>query len=231
MRAMYVAIYLGLIACPLEVLLAAEPATRVEPIRLAAQDWPWWRGPTGDGIAPLRQKPPLHWSRTKNVLWTAQPPGRGHASPTVVGEHVFIPTADEAAATQSVLCFDRATGRQLWKTDVHAGGLEHKGNKKTSQASSSIACDGKRLFVNFLNKGAVYTTALDLDGGQLWQTKVSDFATHQGFGSSPALYKSFVFVTSDNPAGGVVAALDRASGQIVWKEDRPQKPNYASPIV
>jgi outer membrane protein assembly factor BamB len=231
MRVVCLAIYLGLLAGPSRMLIAGEPSTRVEPIRVGPQDWPWWRGPTGDGIAPPGQKPPLHWSRAKNVLWIARLPGRGHASPTVVGDRVFIPTADVAAVTQSVLCFDRTTGHQLWKADVHTGGLEHKGNKKTSLASSSIASDGKRLFVNFLNNGAVFTTALDLDGGHLWQTKVSGFATHQGFGSSPALYQAFVFVTSDNPAGGAVAALDRGSGEIVWKEDRPQKPNYASPIV
>jgi outer membrane protein assembly factor BamB len=212
-------------------LFAAELSKRAEPIAIGAQDWPWWRGPTRDGVAPPGQKPPLEWGRTKNALWSAPLSGRGHASPTVVGERVFIPVADEAAGTQSVICFARATGRQLWKTDVHSTGLDRKGNKKTSQASSSIACDGKRLFVNFLNSGAVYTTALDLDGGRLWQRKVSDFATHQGFGSSPAVYQSLVFVTTDNPAGGAVAALDRRSGEVVWKEGRPQKPNYASPIV
>ena len=188
------------------------------------------RGPTSNGVVPAGQNPPLEWSRTKNVIWSAPLPGRGHASPTVVGDRVFIPTADETAGTQSVYCFTRANGRQLWKTDVFTTGMDRKGNKKTSQASSTIACDGKRLFVNFLNGGGVYTTALDLNGQQLWQTKVSAFATHQGFGSSPALYKSLVYVTTDNNAGGAVAVRDGA-GKIVWKEDRPQKPNYASPIV
>ncbi len=208
-----------------------QSARAVEPIEVGPQDWPCWRGPTADGVAPAGQKPPLEWSRSKHVVWSAPLPGRGHASPTVVGNRVFIPTADEDAGTQSVYCFDRATGRQLWKTDVHTSGVEHKGNKKTSQASSTIACDGKRLFVNFLHAGAVYTTALDLNGGRIWETKVSDFATHQGFGSSPALYKSVVLVTTDNPAGGVVAALDRGSGDIVWKVDRPTKPNYTSAVV
>jgi outer membrane protein assembly factor BamB len=209
----------------------AELSKRTEPIAIAAQDWPWWRGPTRDGVAPPGQNPPSSWSRTKNVIWSMPLRGRGHASPTVVGDRVLIPVADEAAGTQSVVCFARATGRQLWTTDVHTSGMDRKGNKKTSQASSSIACDGKRLFVNFLNSGAVFTTALDLGGGRLWQKKVSDFATHQGFGSSPAVYGSLVFVTTDNPGGGAVAALNRSSGEIVWKEDRPQKANYASPIL
>jgi hypothetical protein len=227
----YLAIWFALVLGLTPPLVGGDLPKRVEPIAIGAQDWPWWRGPTSDGVAPPGQKPPLAWSQTKNVLWSAPLPGRGHASPTVVGERVFIPVADEAAGAQSVICFARATGRQLWKTDIHTSGLDHKGNRKTSQASSSIACDGKRLFANFLHSGAVYTTALDLNGGRLWQTKVSDFATHQGFGSSPTMYGPLVFVTTDNPAGGAVAALDRSSGDVVWKEDRPQKPNYASPIV
>jgi outer membrane protein assembly factor BamB len=126
-------------------LHSAELSKRTEPIAIAAQDWPWWRGPTRDGVAPAGQNPPSSWSQTKNVLWSAPLPGRGHASPTVVGNRVFIPVADEAAGTQSVVCFARATGRQLWKTDVHTSGLDHKGNKKTSQASSSIACEVRLL--------------------------------------------------------------------------------------
>lgn len=224
-------ITLIVVTCGSAAVFAAEQSQPVEPIEFGPQDWPWWRGPTRDGIAPAGQNPPLEWSRTKNVIWSVPIPGRGHASPTVVGDRVFIPTADESAGTQTVFCFARSTGRRLWKTDVHTSGMDRKGNKKTSQASSTIACDGKRLFVNFLNSEAVYTTALDLNGDQLWQTKVSAFATHQGFGSSPAVYKSLVFVATDNKDGGAIAALDRGSGKIVWKVDRPQKPNYASPVV
>jgi len=221
------------LACPSTAASAegGQPSESAEAIRIGPQDWPWWRGPTSDGVAPAGQSPPHQWSRDKNVLWRAPLPGRGHASPTVVGARVYIPTADEQADVQSVLAFDRDTGRQVWKTDVHTGKLDRKGNKKTSQASSSIACDGQRLYVNFLNDNAVYTTALDLDGKQIWQTKVSPFSTHQGFGSSPALYQSLVLVTSDSPAGGTIAALDRATGRIVWSRDRPRKANYASPVV
>ncbi|HUY92696.1 MAG TPA: PQQ-binding-like beta-propeller repeat protein [Pirellulales bacterium] len=212
-----------------ELSLAAE--FKPESPRFAKTDWPWWRGPTGDGVAEAEQRPPLTWSATKNILWKAKVPGRGHASPTVVGARVFLPTADEQAEVQSVLCYDRASGRQLWKTDVHKGALERRGHKKSSQASATIACDGQLLFVNFLHDEAIFTTALDLAGKQVWQTRVSDFVTHQGFGSSPAIYQSLVLVSTDNKAGGVVAALDRTSGEVVWKHTRPKLPNYTSPAV
>ena len=199
--------------------------------KLASTDWPAWRGPTGDGVAHPYQKPPLQWSKTNNVLWRAEVPGRGHSSPTVVGERVFLATAEEDRDIQSVLCYDRETGKQLWKNTVHDSGLDKKGNKKTTQASSTVASDGERLYVNFLNQDAIFTTALDLDGNQQWQTRVSDFKTHQGFGSSPTLHGSLVYVTTDNPAGGVVAALNKSTGSVVWKQERPEKPNYASAVI
>jgi outer membrane protein assembly factor BamB len=200
-------------------------------IKHAASDWPCWRGPSGNGIAAADQSPPLRWSATEGVIWKAAIPGRGHSSPIVVGDRVILTTAEEDREIQSVLCFDRRTGRQLWRTEVHQGGMDRKGNKKTTQASATVASDGQRLFVNFLNRGAIYTTALDPEGKQLWQTKVSDFATHQGFGSSPALFGPFVFMTTDSRGGGLVAALDRASGQMAWQEKRPEKANYASATV
>jgi outer membrane protein assembly factor BamB len=158
-------------------------------------------------------------------------PGRGHGSPTIVGEQVFLATADEEKETQSVLCIDRNTGEHLWETDVHRGGLSKKGNKKASQASSSVACDGERLFINFLNSDGIYTTALSRDGKQLWQTKITDYVVHQGYGSSPALYQSLVIVSGDNKGGGAICGLDRETGKVIWRNKRAKTPNYASPII
>jgi outer membrane protein assembly factor BamB len=104
-------------------------------------------------------------------------------------------------------------------------------NKKATMASSSPACDGERVFINFLHDGAVYTTALSLDGNPIWQTKITDYKIHQGYGSSPALYDKLVIVSADNKLGGKVAALDRQNGKIVWEHSRPKDPNYPSPII
>jgi outer membrane protein assembly factor BamB len=200
-------------------------------IHFSATDWPCWRGRQADGVASSDQSLPLRWSKSENVLWSVNIPGRGHGSPIVIGDRVVITTADEERDSQSVLCFDRATGVRRWQTVVHQGGLVYKGHKKATSASATPASDGQRLFVNFLNSDAVYTTALDFDGNQLWQTKVSAFAIHQGFGSSPMLYGPFIFVSTDSKGGGVVAALDRVSGQIAWQSKRPAKANYASATV
>lgn len=195
----------------------------------ADTDWPWWRGPSRNGVAPAGQDPPLVWSETEHIVWRTPISGMGHGSPIVVGDTVYLQTADEE--TRSVLCLDRATGEPRWSTVVHQGHPTPPSNKKGTQASSTPACDGQRLFVNFLHDGAMYTTALTLDGDRLWQQKISDYVVHQGYGSSPAVYGPLVIVSADNKGGGAVAGLDRATGDIVWRHDRPETPNYASPVV
>ncbi len=207
------------------------PKTDADPISVAPTDWPWWRGPTRNGVAAPKQTPPMKWSATENVRWQVPVVGRGHGSPIVVGEQVFLAAADHEREVQLLLCYQRDTGKLLWQTEVHKGGFTTKGNKKSSLASSTPACDGRRVFINFLNAGAVYTTAVSRDGAILWQTKITDYLIHQGYGSSPAVYQSLVIVSADNKGGGAIAALERATGKIVWKQDRPKTPNYASPII
>jgi outer membrane protein assembly factor BamB len=213
-------------------LLADERQPAPGKITVGANDWPWWRGPTRNGVA-TEQKIPLEWSANKNVLWESPVPGRGHGSAIVVGERVFLATADEKAEVQGVLCLDRKTGKQLWHTEVHRGHFTTAGmNAKASHASSTPACDGERVYINFLNNGAVHATALDLDGKQVWQVKVTDYTLHQGFGSSPAVYGPLLIVMADNKGdAGLLAGLDRASGKVVWTRKRPKAPNYASPII
>ncbi|MBL8795828.1 MAG: PQQ-binding-like beta-propeller repeat protein [Planctomycetia bacterium] len=209
------------------------PAAAVEgkDFALAPTDWPWWRGPDRNGIAHAQQQPPLQWSATENVVWQSLVPGRGHGSPTVVGDRVFLATADDKQEIQSVLCYQRQSGKLLWQTEVHRGGLEKNGHAKHSHASSTLAGDGSAVFVNFLNRGAIYTTALSIEGKQLWQTKIVDYVMHFGYGSSPALYGGLVIVTADHKGGGLVAALDRGTGKVVWSEQRPRGPNHVSPII
>ncbi|MCE9527655.1 MAG: PQQ-binding-like beta-propeller repeat protein [Planctomycetales bacterium] len=217
-------------AIPSARALAADALPEKTAVR-STNDWPCWRGPLGTGIADPNQKVPLKWSATENVVWKAPVDGRGHGSPIVVGDRVFLQTAETEPPQQSVLCFDRKTGKQLWKTVVHKGGLVTKGNKNSSLSSSTPCCDGERLFVNFLNSEAIFTTALDLAGKQEWQVKVADYAVHQGFASSPMIYGDSVLVTADSDIGGLIAALSRKNGQQIWSQPRPKEDNYTSPIV
>jgi outer membrane protein assembly factor BamB len=216
------------------LLPAAEPSKQssgttsrgIEP-----SDWPWWRGPTRNGIASGDQSPPIEFGESKNVLWKTPIVGRGHGSAIVVGAKVFLATADNDKEVQSLLCLDRATGKEVWNVQVHKGHFIKGGNEKSTHASSTPACDGERVFVNFINDNGVWTTAFDLNGKQLWQTKTSKYVIHQGYGASPVVYGPLVIVMADNKGGGAIAGLDRAKGNIIWKQERPKLPNYASPSI
>ena len=194
-------------------------------------DWPAWRGPARDGLAASGQNPPVQWSETEKIKWKSPIPGRGHGSPTVVGDRIYLATADRSKQTQSVLSLDRHTGRMVWQTEVHGAGADPGKHANSSAASSTVACDGERLFINFLNGGSVQTTALDLGGKVLWQRKICDFVTHQGFASSPVVHEGLVLVSADHKGGGVIAGLERKTGRVLWTEPRPKHHNYTSPSI
>lgn len=199
------------------------------PVFARAGDWPGWRGPTADGHAAIGQKVALQWSETERVLWKTPLRGRGHSSPTVVGDRIYLTTA--TAEEQALLCLDRTNGKLLWDTVVHRGQVDAGNHRLSNPAAGSVAWDGERLFVNFPNGKGIYTSALTPAGKLLWQTRVADFVMHQGFGSSPVVHGALLLVSADNRGGGKVLALDRTSGRVVWSQDRPKIANYTSPAV
>nr|AOE10935.1 conserved hypothetical protein [uncultured bacterium] len=198
-----------------------------------AGDWPAWRGPNANGVADSAQSPPLVWSDSENVMWKTPVPGRGHSTPIVMGSHIFLTSADKSEEVQSVLCFDRESGKQLWKTEVHRGGFPEKLHKKNTSATPTPACDGERVFATFNNGDGISLTALDLKGKQLWQVRTGDFRSRYpyGYGASPTLYKSLVIVVSEFEKDGFLAAFDRESGKEVWRTPRADASSYSSPIV
>lgn len=195
----------------------------------AARDWPGWRGPTRDGQAAPGEAPPVRWSETENVVWRAAVPGKGHGSPSVAGDRVYLATAD--ADTQRVVAFDRATGRIVWDAVVHRGKVNDTGDRNASSASSTVTVAGDQLFISFYNDDAIHTSALDLAGKVQWQRRIGDFVTVRGYGSSVVVHGDIALVTADHKAGGRIAGLDRRTGEIRWQHERPKLQNYSSPAV
>ncbi len=219
--------YLSLVV----VAMAAVVGEAAEVSRVStSSDWPGWRGPHRDGVATTDATLPLEWSDESHVIWQVNVPGRGHGSPCVFGDAIYLATCDEGDGSQSVLAFDRATGERRWQRQVHADGGMRK-NERSTAASATVACDGKAAYITFPNNGRLVASALSTDGQLLWQTTICDYEVHQGYGASPLLYGDTVIVAADNKLGGAVAALNRATGDIVWQVKRPATPNYPSPIV
>jgi len=221
--------------CSLSVAVILVAASRLipaenDPVQVDPKDWPWWRGPARNGIA-ADQRVPVEWSETKNVVWKTPVPGRGHASPIVVGTRIFLESADEQGKTQSIVCYERATGKELWQQELHKGGFDGRWHGKNTRASSTLASDGAQVYATFYNQGAIWATALDFDGKQRWQTKLGDFESHWGYSASPTIHKSLVLVAADHKKAGYLVALDRKTGEVRWRTPRPAEPTYASPVV
>ena len=200
----------------------------------AERDWPWWRGPSRNGIAVTSADVPTKWSNTENVVWKTPVSGRGHSSPIVVGDKVFLETADEAKKVQSVVAFDRKTGKQLWKTDVSTGGFARKNHPKNTEASPTLACDGERLFASFFHHETIQATALDLNGKQLWQQTVGPFNPRMfeyGYAPSPLLYRETVIFSAEYDGNSALTALDRQTGKQVWRTKRQSSITFSTPVV
>jgi len=210
--------------------IARSAAPGSEGLSLQSSDWPWWRGAQRDGIVE-GQSLPLRWSETENIVWKSPIPGRGHGSPIIVGDRVLLATADEEKQSQHVLCLDRATGKELWNSQIHKGGWQGRIHDRNTQASSTLASDGERVFTVFMHDAKIWITALDLNGNTLWQDLASDFASHWGYSTSPVIYDDLVIVASDHKEGGNLTAYDRKTGNRAWNVSRPAIPNYATPVV
>jgi outer membrane protein assembly factor BamB len=200
-----------------------------------AEDWPQFRGPTGQGHATERGLP-LEWSETKNIIWKTPVPGLGWSSPTVANGRVWLTTVVESkqrrgvSASLRALAFDVATGREIVNVEVFR--LDDAGyvNPKNSRASPTPIVDGDRVFVHF---GAEGTAALTTSGEILWTTHLR-YESQHGNGGSPTLYQDLLIINCDGNGGDAyVVALDTASGKPRWKtaRRRPADQAYSTPLV
>jgi outer membrane protein assembly factor BamB len=204
-----------------------------------AGNWGHWRGPSGNGTAP-DAAPPTEWSSAKNVKWKVALPGRGSSSPVIWDQQVFVTTAVpvEKAADEKLpnlefklLCFDRADGKLLWeKTAVVA--VPHQETHSTNGFASASPCtDGEHVYAHFGSRGLFCYT---MKGDFVWRRV--DFGmmnTRNSFGegSSPTLAGNKIIVPWDHEGPSAVFALDKFTGETLWKTDRDEPTCWATPLV
>jgi outer membrane protein assembly factor BamB len=198
-------------------------------LSVLAEEWPQFRGPTGQGHSSERGLP-LEWSESRNVVWKTPVPGSGWSSPVVAGGRIWLTTAvKERGSTLRVLAFDVESGREVVNTQVfrprHADPL----NAKNTLASPTPIVDGNRVYVHF---GADGTAALDTSGQVLWTIRLAYDSQH-GNGGSPVLYHGLLIVSCDGSDEAFVAAIDTQTGKIRWKTSRrqPWDQAYTTPLV
>jgi len=196
----------------------------------ASQDWPEFRGPTGQGHSGETGLP-VEWSESRNVAWKVPVPGRGWSSPVVADGKVWVTTsvADPEGASLRAMAFSVESGVTL--VDIEVFRIAESGllNPKNSQASPTPILDRDRIYVHF---GADGTAALTTSGAVLWTARFPYVSQH-GNGGSPALHEDLLILNCDGYDRAFVVALDTATGEVRWKTDRrgPFSQAYSTPLV
>jgi len=204
-----------------------------------AEDWPEFRGPTGQGLSSATSLP-VKWGLQSNVRWKVPVPGKGWSSPIVHDGRIFLTTAvpseEDPPERQSLraLCFDAATGEALWNVEVFVKRIRpgEKINPKNSFASPTPITDGRCVFVHFGPDG---TACLDRDGKRIWANDRLWYNSEHGAGGSPIFAGSRLAFLCDGVEDPAVVALDRDSGTVSWRTPRPPMASprwsFGTPLV
>lgn len=212
----------------------------------ASTNWPGFRGPSGRGVA-LNCKTAERWNATEaddpSVLWKTEVPGLGHASPSVFGDRIFLATAipatddvplqvgrggniaaadDNGEQAWVVLCYDKATGEELWRKQVRQGEPRATRHPKATHANATIAVDAEHAIAFFGSEGCY---CFDHEGNLLWEQDfgvidISKYDIGWGYASSPAIHDERVVLVCDAPKDPFLVALNLSDGKELWRVSR-----------
>jgi outer membrane protein assembly factor BamB len=194
----------------------------------AAEDWPIFRGPRGDGVT--NQSLPTQWGADKNIAWRTEIPGEGWSSPVTAGDRIYLTAAIPAgevddeqkkqAYTLSLVIIDAGSGKILKTIPImeQTGERPARIHRKNSHASPTPVIEGDRIYVHFGYQG---TACLTLNGEVLWKNRELYFKPTHGNGGSPVLASGNLIFTCDGDAEPKIVALNAVNGQLVWSTRRP----------
>ncbi|MFC2157355.1 PQQ-binding-like beta-propeller repeat protein [Acidobacteriota bacterium] len=212
--------------------------------------WPQWRGPLVNGVAP-NGNPPLVWSEDQNITWKVDIPGKGHATPIIWKDRIYLATAvDTGKSGRSaeegggrsrgrstsnihkfiVLAVERGSGEILWQKTVKEEMPQEATHDLGSWASNSPITDGEHLYAYFGSRG-IY--CLDLEGKLKWEKDFGQMSKRNSFGegASPALYGDKLIITWDHEEDSFIIALDKKTGKTIWKVERDESSTWVTPYV
>jgi outer membrane protein assembly factor BamB len=223
-------------------------------------NWSSWRGSEGTGVS-TETNVPVEWSADKNIRWKAPIPGRGHSSPIVWGDRIFLTTDVEGdiapgaapvkhklegqdfvhpdsvggnrTHTFKTLCLDRTTGKILWEQTSYQGTVYDDRHRKGSYAAPTPVTDGKNVYVWFGGEGdGLY--CYDFAGKLIWKTAVGKIASvGMGPGTSPVIAENLVILQCDEDEGkkSFIAGIDKKTGKEAWRTARTVQSSWATPLV
>lgn len=227
----------------LTIVLLATPI-------IAAENWPQWRGPKGNGVVPGASNLPVKWSETENVLWKVPMPAWSGSTPAVWGDRIFLAspernespqptqegrrgrtTRDPGGENLLLICYNLADGKQLWTRNL-GGGNYFK--MKQNMSSPSPVTDGEHVWIS---TGTGVVACFDFEGNEKWRINLQEaygrFGLNHGYANSPLLYEDRLIIpvlhgmTTDDPS--YLLAIEKATGKEIWRTERPTEAIKESP--
>ena len=187
----------------------------------SADEWPAWRGPTGDGRCAEKGLP-VKWNAEQNVKWRIELPEPGNSTPIVWGDRVFVTQA--VGDRRTLMCFHRSDGRLLWQKGVATKNKEPT-HETNPYCSASPVTDGERVIASFGSDGLY---CYDLQGVEQWHRDDLGRLIHiWGNGSSPAIHGDHCFLNFGPGETTYLLAVDKHTGKTVWKHD--EETGYGKP--
>ena len=225
----------------------------------ADTDWPGFRGKSATGAA-TGFKTATKWNAAdggdKSVLWKSPIPGSGHSCPAIVGERIFVATAvssdgetklqlgrggntkaaeDNVQQSWLVMCFDKSTGKEVWRQTAHTGIPKATRHTKATHANTTVAVDGDNVVAFFGSEGLY---CYDLKGNLKWSkdlgiVNISKYGIGWGYASSPAIAKGRIVLVCDDPENPYLVALNLKDGEEVWRKDRKEdcERSWGTPLI
>ena len=219
--------------------------------------WPTWRGPNNNGVSP-KGNPPLTWSETENIKWKVKLTGdASNSSPIIWKDKIFFqtsiktdkqgkpeaPSANEGGGRRrgpggspptniyqfNLVCLDRNSGKEVWQKTVREV-LPHQGHHNDHGfASFSPVTDGRLIWTNYGSRGLY---CFDMDGNLKWSKDLGSMNTVMGFGEggSLAVAGNAVIVVRDHEGDSFIIALNKETGEILWRKDRDEPTSWATPL-
>ena len=233
--------------------LVAIAASASQPVDFE-KNWHHWRGPYATGVA-VDANPPIAWGTTENIRWKVAIPGIGHAAPIIWEDKIFIQTAIEGPKEKSeeegndnpfngffgrkndgptykfdLLAINRKDGSILWQKTLREL-VPHEGTHRDATfASNSPVTDGEFVYAYFGSRGLY---CVDMDGNVKWEKDVGTMYKNNTFGegSSPVLYGDTLVIVQDHEGNSFITAIDKRTGDVLWKTDRNERTTWFSPII
>ena len=206
------------------ILIAA--ATLTTAFVFAGENWPQYRGPHEDGHSDATGLP-VTWSEKENIVWKTAIHDKGWSSPVVWGDQVWMTTAKADGTQMFAVCVDRKTGEVSY--DLKVFDVEEPvplKNGTNTYASPTPTIEEGRVYVHF---GSYGTACLDAKtGAKLWERRDLRCDHWRGPASSPILFGGLLILTFDGFDAQYVVALDKKTGQTVWKSDRDRDFDYGT---